>query len=663
MDIIDIILGKALTPQGKTTAYLAKAEKAAQAAAAAKTSADNAVAAVESITEQTNANNASAQEALAAADEALERVNSALETLENEGITTETIDDEIDNLLFSITSTTNTEAVTNHLMVDYPSGETDRIANLVVMYQSEGQNTNGTMTQKAITNYIAQETSTLTSTINTLDTRLTNAEFTLAHGGGSGAGNLGPENAGNIVVIGESGEVTSGDTSEAEIIEALIKSGSYSIKNAAGIDLDYENKVYDRTQTTAYNYSAEKFNSYAMFGGRMRCNVSNNGTITAWYGDENYREDGSNGQVMVYQPKFYYARVPLKTIDNVIGKIVYKESLILSATRAAGLKIHPLFINADGEEVDYVLLSAYEGSIYDSVNSRQITDDSAVDITYAKLSSVANVKPASGKNITLTTATAEQLARNRGEGWHISNMRSESASQMLMMTEFGSPNGQVSMNELGVCNVSVNTNYNCSAYTGSTSALGNATGHADSTIREMNGTTTIGTTNGYRAISYRGVENPWGNLWRYLGDTYITGNGNQGAGVAMVCRNYNYDDATAYDSVGFSLPPATGSFTSALGYGNETYDWVLMPAQANGSSNSAVPIGDGLWATSGLDYQACCAIGGLANAAEKAGMYYYACDRKPDLSTSSYGARLIYIPKLNNIYTSNYQAWRAKWGN
>jgi hypothetical protein len=29
MDIIDIILGKALTPQGKTTAYLAKAEKAA----------------------------------------------------------------------------------------------------------------------------------------------------------------------------------------------------------------------------------------------------------------------------------------------------------------------------------------------------------------------------------------------------------------------------------------------------------------------------------------------------------------------------------------------------------------------------------------------------------------------------------------------------------
>jgi hypothetical protein len=37
-----------------------------------------------------------------------------------------------------------------------------------------------------------------------------------------------------------------------------------------------------------------------MYGGRMRCNVTDNGTITAFYGDSNYKEDGSNGQVMVY---------------------------------------------------------------------------------------------------------------------------------------------------------------------------------------------------------------------------------------------------------------------------------------------------------------------------------------------------------------------------
>jgi len=51
------------------------------------------------------------------------------------------------------------------------------------------------------------------------------------------------------------------------------------------------------------------FDKYAMYGGRVRCNVADNGTINAFYGEEGYRDDGSNGMVMVYQPKFYYKRI------------------------------------------------------------------------------------------------------------------------------------------------------------------------------------------------------------------------------------------------------------------------------------------------------------------------------------------------------------------
>ena len=50
MDIVDIILGSALTPQGEIESYAARAEKAVRDAA-------QAVADIESITEQTNANN------------------------------------------------------------------------------------------------------------------------------------------------------------------------------------------------------------------------------------------------------------------------------------------------------------------------------------------------------------------------------------------------------------------------------------------------------------------------------------------------------------------------------------------------------------------------------------------------------------------------------
>jgi len=46
MDIIDIMLAKALTPQGKTDAYVAKANKAAQKAEKAQADAEAAIATV-----------------------------------------------------------------------------------------------------------------------------------------------------------------------------------------------------------------------------------------------------------------------------------------------------------------------------------------------------------------------------------------------------------------------------------------------------------------------------------------------------------------------------------------------------------------------------------------------------------------------------------------
>jgi hypothetical protein len=74
------------------------------------------------------------------------------------------------------------------------------------------------------------------------------------------------------------------------------------------------------------------FDSYVMYGGRTRCNVADNGTITAFYGDNNYTEDGSNGQVMIYQPKFYYKRI-IRDHENMShGAIVRHETLLLSST-------------------------------------------------------------------------------------------------------------------------------------------------------------------------------------------------------------------------------------------------------------------------------------------------------------------------------------------
>ena len=85
----------------------------------------------------------------------------------------------------------------------------------------------------------------------------------------------------------------------------------YTDEDIAGICVDYQNKTFKRLAGAYDKNAGSDFDTFPMFGGRRRCNVSDDGTIVAYYGDNDYAEDGSMGQVMVYQPKFYYKVVPL----------------------------------------------------------------------------------------------------------------------------------------------------------------------------------------------------------------------------------------------------------------------------------------------------------------------------------------------------------------
>ena len=253
-------------------------------------------------------------------------------------------------------------------------------------------------------------------------------------GGGGGTSNLGIENAGKMVKVGSDGYIAPSNVTEAAIVDALMNSGIYIAVDAVGLEVDYENRSFIRIQeATNYNQGSD-FNKYSMYGGRMRCNVNDAGEITAWYGDSAYKEDGSNGQVMVYQPKFYYARSYLKTGFVSSGEVIRKESLIISPTAQTGFKLHPLFRDVEGNELDYVLLSAYEGCAQIG-NNYDLYDNSNVNFSTDKLASIAGAKPITGVNKQLTIASSEQLAKNRGIGWHITNMAVESAQQMLQMIE------------------------------------------------------------------------------------------------------------------------------------------------------------------------------------------------------------------------------------
>lgn len=619
MDIIDVMLARAMTPQGQTEAYVSIAQAAAAKAEKAKQDAQAAIDVVSGAAEEIASTQEAAADLLETAQEALETAQEAqINTLD-----TEDIDDEIKKLNVSVNLVNGTNANTYQVITTYPDN-TLHTENATKLYKTTGDHEDGTMTQKAITAALSN----------------------IPSGGSSSSGgntNLGIENAGNIVVIDDNGNVIAGSISENSIIEALIKSGAYIAKEALGIEVDYEHKTVIRTQDAAYLNMGEDFDSYPMYGGRMRCNVADDGTINAFYGDPGYADDGSNGQVMIYQPKFYYQRMPINTENNLIGKIIRKESILVSATAQAGFKLHPAFINEANEEVEYILLPAYNGGL-----------------TENKLTSIAGVKPASN----MTIDTAEQYARNRGSGWHITNMAAESANQILEIVEFGSMNGQASI-ENGIVSIPNVSNTNCASQTGSTATLGNTTGAALSTINITKGETNEYNENGKRAISYRGFENPWGNIWRMIGGTNIYGDGKSGGGVPYICKNYNYvlnrlNDN--YESIGFCLP-STYNWISAMGYGDEKYDWVFMPAECSSQATSLAPVGDNLWTNENLSGLTLAIVGGSWGFGQNAGPFYYACDNPlNDSSQYAYGANLMFIPTINNIYNTNYTKWQEKFG-
>ena len=652
MDILDIMLARALTPQGQVDTYAAKAQRAAQNAEAANTSAQNSALALENAA-QTKADAEAALEDVQAALTALEQVDSLVDL--------NTVDNEIKKMTVVSAPTSDTTASNVRIQVQYPdsTGHTDT---LLRMYKATGANEDGTMTQKAITNALSTKVE-----ISTLNNYATTAyvNSVISSGGGTGGGgisNLGAANSGKIVVVGNDGNIAPGTILESALIEALLSSGGYTARNAVGLEIDYDNKSVSRTQQATGLSMGSDFDEYTMYGGRRRCNVADDGTITAFYGDAAYKEDGSNGQVMVYQPKFYYQRVPLSLTSNKVGKTIMRDSLIVSYTSQNGFKLHPLFRTPTGEELDYVLLSAYEGGVYDTSASSYITTTATnVDFNADKMTSVAGSKPITGSS-GLTLQRAEQLANNRGTGWHIYNILAESADQILETIEFGSMNGQAALGK-GISYIATNGTKNQSALSGSTASLGNASGSATTTTFELDGSTFTETENGKVAISYRGVENPWGNVWHMLNGIIVSGTGASNGGIPYICTDYNYSYSgvgSSYTSAGFSLPN-TSSWISALGYSEGEYDWLLMPSDCAASANSILPIGDNGWFDPNLNGLRIVVQGGSWVFEESNGPFYYGCDKQPqDSSYKSYGARLLYIPTKNAIYSGNIAKWEQE---
>lgn len=412
-------------------------------------------------------------------------------------------------------------------------------------------------------------------------------------------------------------------------LEAFI---GYSDEDIFGVEVDFVNKKFTRLSGAVNRTPGAAFDSINAFGGRKRCNVADDGTVTAYYGDSGYTTTGKNAagtpvQVMVEQPKFYYKVVPMVLEKGVKGMKIRKARYYVSDTLKPGFKVHPAFVE-NGNVNPYIYLAAFEGSLFDTSANAYILDNAQVaDFAADKLSSIAGTKPAGGDTQNLTRANVRLLAQKRGKGWEQAYAATAAASQLLMLIEYASFNMQKAIGRGNTDQTSSAANIQ---YTGATVSLGNASG-------------AVTNANGIQLISYRGEENFWGNIW-----TWVDGMNEENpepfesgqAGTLHVADHGFADNSKASPYKNTGIHPIQGSgYVSAFGY-SEEFDWLFIGVEFSG--NDALPVGDYHWNNNSGWRVAI--LGGSCHDGSVAGafcwrLYHAASHRYWDI-----GGRLVYVP-------------------
>ena len=423
----------------------------------------------------------------------------------------------------------------------------------------------------------------------------------------------------------------------------------YTDNDIYGVEVDFVNKKFTRLAGAVGKTGGTSFDAIHCFGGRRRCNITDEGVVVAYQGDaaftttgaltqavtigETTYEVGTKVQVMVEQPKFYYKVVPLLTQivsegEN-YGQHMRKGRYYVSNTPKAGFKLHPAFIRNNVEH-DIIYLSAFEGSLYDASASAYILDDAQVaDFSNDMLSSIANAKPMSGLTQNLTRANTRKLAQKRGTGWEQSYVATVSASQLLMLIEYASfnmqtaiGNGNVSKTDDGATNMAENT--------GATVTLGNASG-------------VVTNANGIQIVSYRGEENPYGNIWKWVDGINVQNPSPFAAGQhgkVYVADNAFADNVSESPFKDTGICPAYGEgYVSAFGY-SEEFDWLFIPTEHTG--NTSLPVGDYVW-NNNAGWRVAL-IGGNWHSGAKAGAFCWHLNTDASHRNRSIGGRLVYVP-------------------
>lgn len=312
-----------------------------------------------------------------------------------------------------------------------------------------------------------------------------------------------------------------------------------------------------RNVSTAEGIKTSDFSNVYPWGGMRRCNLATNGTVTSYQGDPTFAHDGTKGNVMVEIPKFWTKKVP--TADG------YEFWIANGPT--AGFTIHPAFYRDRGtgraDEVEKRYVGAFLGS---KVGSKLFSYSNVIALNYTDM------------------GTFRDMAQSHGAGWGIEDFHLVSAVQLLYLVEFANFNSQAAIG-IGDTRNSYGGFENQNKLTvGATAIHGNNT--YGKTVADRYDRANV-------VVSYRGIEDVFGAMSRYVdgifittGSAYLIGNrafNNTGQGYTTTIQTaFDGSDVTgqisdifADGSAGFLPKALEGTSNSGL------YDWATYAASSN----------------------------------------------------------------------------------
>ena len=370
-----------------------------------------------------------------------------------------------------------------------------------------------------------------------------------------------------------------------------------------------------------------------------RCVVNDSGVVQYYLdpADSTLKADGTaatltgaDGQVMVEIPKFWTRR-------EVSGTFI---TWYVSPVELPGYTLHPAFTK-DGSVVDFRYYGAYDACVYDDSAAAYISglnyDNNAspsgvaVDTAADKLASVSGVYPMVG----LTRGEFRTIAANRGAGWRQLDWTLFAAVQLLYLVEFQS---FYSQNITGAGNTA--TTY--AASSGTQSDNGGSEAGKSNSIGNASTNTTNGASSASRGVawmSYRGIENFYGNEWNWADGCIVNPDGTASAGQGdwwFTNNSADFSDSARTNMTQImSTAPTTSGYVSAIASVN---DFFIATSVSGGSSSTYLT--DQYFGNTSADRVVL--VGGSADNGAPAGAFFVLANTASSARARNIGARLCF---------------------